>query len=231
MASGLGATATGQGSTASALQSTATGLNATASALNTTATGANSKASGQGSTAAGAFATAGGQSSTAVGFNSSATASNSAAFGAGAKATQANQMVFGTASNTYTAPGITSGASAAAQSGPLQIVTSDANGNLATDGGAFQKQLNALGRRDRELADGIAVAMAVQQPIFQPGQNFAMRLGYGNFDGTNAVGASVAGVIARNSFGPGTSIIVDGGVGFGSDRGTVAGKAGVTFGW
>ena len=41
-------------------------------------------------------------------------------------------MVFGTASNTYTAPGITSSASKAAQSGPTQIVTADAGGNLAT---------------------------------------------------------------------------------------------------
>lgn len=202
-----------------------------ATGLNTTATGQGATASGSGSTATGVGATASGDSSTAIGLNASATASNSAAIGAGASATRANQMVFGTVSNTYTASGITSSASSAAQSGPVQLVTSDANGNLATDGGAIQRQINALGRRDRELADGVAVAMAVQQPIFQPGQNFAMRLGYGNFDGTSAAGVSVAGVIARNTFGPGTSIVVDGGIGVGSERSTVAGKAGVTFGW
>src|SRR5437763_13503202 len=42
-------------------------------------------------------------------------------------------MAFGTASNTYVAPGITSTASKAAQSGPLEIVTSDASGHLATN--------------------------------------------------------------------------------------------------
>ena len=41
-------------------------------------------------------------------------------------------MAFGTAANSYTMPGITSLASRAAQSGPVEIVTSDANGNLAT---------------------------------------------------------------------------------------------------
>jgi trimeric autotransporter adhesin len=39
--------------------------------------------------------------------------------------------VIGTTTNTYTTPGITSNASIAAQSGPLSVVTTDANGNLA----------------------------------------------------------------------------------------------------
>jgi autotransporter adhesin len=40
-------------------------------------------------------------------------------------------MVFGTRSNTYVAPGITSAASLAAQSGPTSFVTTDASGHLA----------------------------------------------------------------------------------------------------
>ena len=39
--------------------------------------------------------------------------------------------MIGTSSNTYTTPGITTNASIAAQSGPLSVVTTDANGNLA----------------------------------------------------------------------------------------------------
>ena len=38
-------------------------------------------------------------------------------------------------------PGVASAASLAAQSGPIQIVTSDASGNLATDGGALSAQI------------------------------------------------------------------------------------------
>lgn len=52
-------------------------------------------------------------------------------------------MMFGTASNTYTMPGIISDASRAAQTGPLELVTSDANGNLATDGGSLLSVLRS----------------------------------------------------------------------------------------
>ena len=73
----------------------------------------------------------------AIGTDSEANFTNSAAFGTGATATRENQMVLGTASNTYSAPGIASDASRAAQSGPLEVVTSDGAGNLATDGGSI----------------------------------------------------------------------------------------------
>ena len=140
-------------------------------------------------------------------------------------------MAFGRETNTYTMAGIASAASRAAQQGPLEVVTTDAQGNLASDGGAFQRQIDNLGRRDGELADGIAIALALQQPIFHSGQKFAGRLGYGNFDGSNALGLSLAGVIDRGSFGSNSSITLDGGVGVGTSTGTVAAKAGVTFGW
>src|SRR5262249_60662857 len=47
------------------------------------------------------------------------------------QATKDNQVVIGTASSMYATPGVTSNASIAAQSGPLSVVTTDANGNLA----------------------------------------------------------------------------------------------------
>ena len=88
-------------------------------------TGANGIAIGNNVSVAGANAVA-------IGTGASANFANSAAIGNGATATRANQQVFGTAANTYTMPGITSAASRAAQTGPTQIVTSDAGGNLAT---------------------------------------------------------------------------------------------------
>ena len=102
--------------------------------------------------------------------------------------------------------GITSTASKAAQQGRLEVVTTDSSGNLASDGGAIQRQIDslisgngslqrqidALGRRDRELASGIAMAVALQQPIFQSGQSFAGRFGYGNFGGSSAFSLSLA---------------------------------------
>jgi len=166
-----------------------------------------------------------------MGNGAEAAHANGTAIGAGAKTERDNQMVFGTKSNTYTMGGLTSEASKAAQQGPVEVVTTDAFGNLASDGGAMQRQIDGLGRRDRELADGIAIALAIQQPIFQPGQSFAIRAGYGNFDGSDAFGLSAAGVVDRGSFGRGSSVTLDAGIGFGTATGTAAGRAGVTLGW
>lgn len=102
-------------------------------------------------------------------------------------------------------------------------------GNIRGQISGLQGQIDDLGRRDRELADGIAIALAIQQPIFQPGQSFAIRAGYGNFDGNDAFGLSAAGVLDRGSFGRGSSVTLDAGIGFGT--GTAAGRAGVTLGW
>ena len=72
-----------------------------------------------------------GSNSVALGLGASATHANASALGNGATTTRPNQVVIGTATNTYTTPGVTSNASIAVQSGPLSIVTTDANGNLA----------------------------------------------------------------------------------------------------
>jgi trimeric autotransporter adhesin len=157
--------------------------------------------------------------------------------------------LFGKANNTYTMAGIASAESRAVQTGPLQVVTTDASGNLASDGGAFQRridalggridslggalqrQIDALGQRDRELTQGIAMAVALQQPIFHNGQNFAGRFGYGNFGGSNAFGLSVGGVISRGAFGPTSTVTLDGGVGYGTSTGAKSFRGGVNFGW
>ena len=180
----------------------------------------------------------------AMGLNASAAHSNSAAFGNDATTTRANQQVFGTAANTYTMGGITSDASKTAQGAPTHLVTSNTGGDLAAytfaelglassgDVSNLQSQINGLGRRDRELTEGIAAVAALAQPMLLPGQHFAMRAGWGSYDDANAVGFSAAGVVASNllSQGRGT-LTLDGGVGFGTSQGEVAGRAGASFGW
>ena len=65
-----------------------------------------------------------------------------------------------------------------------------------------------------------------------PGQHFAMRAGWGGYDGSNAVGVSAAGVVANNLLRPGFgTVVLDGGVGFGTDEGEVVGRGGVSIGW
>lgn len=97
--------------------------------------------------------------------------------------------------------------------------------------GALQSDVRGLRQRDDQLAEGIAIAMAIDAPTFLPGQTFAVRVGWGNFDGSSAVGLSAAGLIDRNTFGPGSSVILDAGIGTGATQSVSAGRAGVTFGW
>jgi hypothetical protein len=150
----------------------------------------------------------------------------------------------GTSGTTYTTPGITSNASKTAQGAPTHLVTSNASGDLAAytfaelglagagDVSSLQSQINGLGRRDKELTEGIATIASLAQPILLPGQHFAMRAGWGGYDDANAVGFSAAGVVASNllSNGRGT-LTLDGGVGFGTSEGEVAGRAGASLGW
>ena len=79
--------------------------------------------------------------------------------------------------------------------------------------------------------EGTALALSMQQPVFMPGQNFAIRAGWGGFESQNAVGVSAAGVIARDVFGSGSTVVLDGGIGVGTNYSQVAGKAGVTVGF
>lgn len=105
-------------------------------------------------------------------------------------------------------PGITSSASKAAQGSPTHIVTSNAGGDLAAytpselglastgDVSGLQTQINSLGRRDKELTEGVASVASLAQAVLLPGQHFAMRAGWGGFDDASAVGFSAAGVVA-----------------------------------
>jgi autotransporter adhesin len=126
---------------------------------------------GQGALASGANSTALGAGASTAGF------ANSTAIGAGAVNTRANQVALGTTTTTYTLSGVTSAASLAAQTGPTQFVTTDANGNLATSNFSPQtitnlnNAVNSLGAglselasqvqaNKREARQGVAIAFA-----------------------------------------------------------------------
>jgi trimeric autotransporter adhesin len=79
--------------------------------------------------------------------------------------------------------------------------------------------------------EGTALALAISQPVFLPGQTFAIRGGWGEYESRNAFGVSAAGVIAHNVFGNGSTVSLDGGVGVGTSYNGVAGKAGITIGF
>jgi autotransporter adhesin len=250
-ATAAGASAFGQNARATTVNSTAIGFNALATG--STAVGANSQATGVGSAAFGAGAIASGSQSTALGETSQATAANTVAVGYGARATasgavavgqgaqasgtdsiaigrgavatQSNQIVIGSSATTVQSPSLTTPAARAAQSGPLEVVTSDANGNLATDGGE-------LFRRQNENTEGIAMALAMAAtPFLENGKNIAVSANGGYFEGEGALAfTGIArlgnGLILKND-----SLYLTGGLGTGVQRGTFGARAGVTFSW
>ena len=93
-----------------------------------------------------------------------------------------------------------------------------------SDISGLQSDVAHLRERDDELAEGIAISLALDAPVLRSGQTIAFRGGWGNFDGSNAAGVTAAGAISQN-------VAVDAGVGWGTSQGTVAGKAGMTIGW
>ncbi|WP_293795150.1 hypothetical protein [uncultured Bosea sp.] len=125
-------------------------------------------AAGSDAMAAGYGARADGLRATAIGTRAQASGEESVAIGAGAVATRARQVAIGTATSTYTLPGLSTAASRAAQSGPTQVVTTDAAGNLAAipvDLAGLDQRINGVaayareGRR--EARQGVAAAMAM----------------------------------------------------------------------
>jgi hypothetical protein len=175
-----------------------------------------------------------GNGGAAFGDNASATGENSAAIGPGAVASQDNEVVLGTSSHSYQAPGITSSQSRSRQSGQLEIVTSDANGNLATDGGqvfnqlasldndlsAIDHRLNTLDRHTDENESGVALAMSMQNPDLVANERFGVAANWGTFEGANALGMSLMGVLGNNFVTQNDRVAVSGGFGVGFSTGS-----------
>jgi hypothetical protein len=141
-------------------------------------------------------------------------------------------------------PGITSPASNAAQSGPLQIVTSDSSGNLATNTaaglglasisdinainsqlGVINTRLNDLDSRTTKALNGVAMAFAAAGvPWLQQNERVAVSANYGGFQGTNAVALNAAVRLADHWQ-------AEGGIAYGANGGGVGGRAGLRWGW
>jgi len=233
----IASTASAAGSSVFGLGNTVNATNAVVMGNSNTVTGANGIAIGNGSSVAGA-------NGVAIGTSASAGFANSAAVGNGATATRANQQVFGTASNTYTMSGVTSAASAAAQTGPTQIVTSDAGGNLATttlaglglassaDISAINSQLAGINNRLDDLTNrtnkaytGVAMAFAMAGvPTLMPNENFAITMNWGNFQSANGLALNAAVRLDNH-------VQLNGGIGYGANQNLVGGRVGLRFGW
>jgi hypothetical protein len=219
IAVGAGNTAVGTGATAVGTLNTAVGYSSLAVSPNATAVGANSQAIADNATAVGANTQANQEGSVAIGTDAN---------GDGAISNRDNEFVLGTNDHTYTAPGITSGLSRARQSGPLEVVTSDAGGHLATDGGEIFARLD-------EAESGIALAMSMEDPDLIGNERFGARVNYGNFEGANALSWTFAGVLGRDVIRAGDRIAIGGGFGVGFEEGrgddVWGGRVGAQWTW
>jgi hypothetical protein len=173
----------------------------------------------------------------AIGNNALASANGGVAIGNGAKATLQNQVVLGTADYTYTTPGITSATSLARQTGPVQIVTSDTNGNLATNTAAglglaseteisgINSRLNDIDSRTTKALNGVSMAFAMAGvPWLDRTERFAVAANWGTFQGTNGLALNAALRL-------GTNLQANGGIAYGVNGGGVGGRVGVRAGW
>ena len=71
----------------------------------------------------------------------------------------------------------------------------------------------------RKAYEGTAIALAISQPVFAPGQTFAVRAGWGGYEeNQNAFGLSAAGIIGHGWFGGNSTVALDGGIGFGENN-------------
>ncbi len=89
--------------------------------------------------------------------------------------------------------------------------------------------MRSLGNRIDKVSEGVAIAMAVQNPTLTGGDRFGITFNWGAFDSNNAFGMAAIGIIGQNMFGAGEKMGLTGGFGF-TDR-QVAGRAGVQFTW
>jgi trimeric autotransporter adhesin len=237
---GLGARASGNNSTNTAL---GTNSQALGSGSSNVAIGSLADAHGDNehNTAVGANSVATGNGSAAFGAGAQAAFVNSAAFGAGATVVRDNQQVFGTASNTYRLPGLPSAASASAQSGPTQVVTTDAFGNLGTtqitglgfpsaaasvvDLSTLNNRIDALSRKIRKGYTGVAMGFAMAGvPTVLPNEKAAFTVNWGTFQGEN--GAALIGAVRIYH-----NLQFQGGFSYGFRKNMAGGHAGLRIGF
>ena len=217
-------TAVGGESVASGLAATAFGWQANATGERAHALGHLAQATGDFSLAVGEAANASGVNASAIGSNAMAAFDRSMAIGAGASTTRADQVVVGTASSTYTMPGIASDASRAAQSGPTSYVTTDANGNLATDGGGMSRRFGSIEKDVEDNTEGVALALALQAPFVPYDKRYTFDAGFGAFKDKQAFSTSAAFRVSDN-------VQFNAGIGVGLNEGNIGGRGGVSISW
>ena len=205
----------GAGTSSPAAAGLACGVDADAFTTTSTAVGdltdAGNSADDTFTTALGHDADATRSSATALGEGTRASHLRSTAIGADAATRRDENMAFGTASSNYSMPGITSAASKSFQSGPLEVITTDSDGDLASDGGQIFHDIS-------RLRQGVAMAFALPDLTLPSDVRYGLSAGVGLFDGNEALGLKGVvritnymqlgvGVAAANGSGTASSVV------------------------
>jgi trimeric autotransporter adhesin len=208
---------------------------ARARGVNSIAIGTGAVATGSVAVGAGAVAGNGGA---AYGDGANATASLSAAFGPNATATAPNAVALGSGSVANVANTVSVGAPGGERRitnvAPGISQTDAANvGQLQSLAAGFQSQIGTMQSQiidnNREARTGTAVALALGGTAnLQPGRRVAVSAGYGNFQGSNAFGAGVTGLLLDT---PNYAVVANAGVGFGVETNVVGTRGAVSLQW
>lgn len=109
------------------------------------------------------------------------------------------------------------------------VDTADAAINTRID--AANDRITNANQRIDEAEEGIAMALAVQNPDLVGAETFGISVNWGNFEGANALGLAATGVLGKDLFGGGERTALTAGFGYGAEQNTVGGRAGIQFTW
>lgn len=102
---------------------------------------------------------------------------------------------------------------------------------IADDAVTWDKLSSGVRDRIDENSEGVAIALALQNPDLVGNESFGMAVNWGGFDSSNALGIAATGVLGHDLFGGGDRLAIAGGVGFGFDQDTVGGRLGAQLTW
>jgi len=103
--------------------------------------------------------------------------------------------------------------------------------DLADDSVTWGKLSSGVRNRIDENTEGVAIALALQNPDLVGNESFGLSVNWGGFDNANALGVAATGVLGRDVFGAGDRLSIAGGVGIGMDDDTVGGRVGAQLSW
>jgi len=121
----------------------------------------------------------------------------------------------------------------AANSVTASELADNAVDTAAIQDGAVTWDKLSSGVQDRidENSEGVAIALALQNPDLVGNESFGISVNWGGFESSSAIGIAAAGVLGRDIFGAGDRLAIAGGVGFGIDEDTVGGRVGAQLSW